>query len=169
MSMLDRRRFLMQSARVAAGALAGSHVLQGLLARRALAAAGTAPRVAAPGEGGYGPLERAGLELALPAGFRYRRLGVMGTLMSDGRLTPSAHDGMAAFALPNGHIRLVRNHEIPVVPLPLSVVGDRAKRYDRGAWGGTTSLEVESGGGRRARQPCRTCEPTMAPPAARAE
>ena len=63
------------------------------------------------GDGGYGPLRTAGPDLMLPAGFQYRMIGVEGILMSDGNPTPRDHDGTAAFALPNGNIRLVRNHE----------------------------------------------------------
>jgi secreted PhoX family phosphatase len=140
----DRRRFLLRSATAfGATALAG-HSLRGLFARAALAEDGTC-EPAGLGEGGYGPLTPAGRELALPAGFTYRKLGVGGSPMADGRPTPTAHDGMAAFALPNGHIRLVRNHEIPALPVAfaLTVNGDARKRYDPRGRGGTTSLEVE--------------------------
>jgi secreted PhoX family phosphatase len=142
--MLDRRTFLGRSARIAAGAVVGAHALQGLVARQALAAIGC-PSQAAPGEGGYGDLQPAGPELALPAGFTYVKFSVTGTPMSDGRPTPSAHDGMAAFALPNGHIRLVRNHEIPGLATPglVTVTGDLTRGYDRGGFGGTTSLELK--------------------------
>jgi secreted PhoX family phosphatase len=60
--------------------------------------------------------------------------------MTDGFPTPGAHDGMAAFPLPNGNIRLIRNHELSLqehsgtVPLPA---------YDPKASGGTTSLEID--------------------------
>lgn len=49
-------------------------------------------------------------ELALPEGFQYRVIGAQGSAMSDGRPAPPLHDGMAAFSLPNGNIRLIRNH-----------------------------------------------------------
>jgi uncharacterized protein len=139
--MLDRRAFLVRSAGVA---LFGTHVLESLIARQAVAQTGTCDVQAGPGEGGYGPLQPAGPELALPAGFTYVRFGVMGTPMSDGRLTPTAHDGMAAFELANGNIRLIRNHEIPSPPgPPLTIIGDPTKSYDPFfAGGGTTSLEV---------------------------
>ena len=58
--------------------------------------------------------------------------------MSDGVSTPDDFDGMAAFPLPNGHVRLVRNHEISARRL----LGDVAKAYDAIGGGGTTSLEV---------------------------
>ena len=148
----DRRRFLLRSATALGGAALGGHAFAGLAARAAQAAVG-ACESAGLGEGGYGPLIPAGRELALPAGFTYRVFGVSGTPMSNGRPTPTAHDGMAAFALPNGNVRLVRNHEIPAVllPLPLTVPGRRALKYDPRGRGGTTSLEVEvrPGGERR--------------------
>ncbi len=69
--------------------------------------------------------------------------------MSDRNPTPRAHDGMAALALPNGNVRLIRNHE-DRAPAPVStVIGDLATAYDSRAGGGTTSLEIEPGGERR--------------------
>jgi secreted PhoX family phosphatase len=62
--------------------------------------------------------------------------------MSDGVPTPRAHDGMAAFPLPNGNIRLVRNHEDRDAPGIATVKGDPASAYDPRGGGGTTSLEV---------------------------
>ncbi len=97
-------------------------------------------RVARAGEGSYGPLQAAGPDLALPPGFQYRKFGVTGSLMSDGFPTPAAHDGMAAFPLPNGNIRLIRNHEVgwrdAGTPVAQPV-------YDPRAGGGTTSLEID--------------------------
>src|SRR5688572_715369 len=127
MHRLDRRAFLVRSAGLACGAVFGSPLVGALRGHRALAAVGECLQ-AGVGDGGYGNLEPAGPELALPAGFTYRRFSVTGTPMSDGRPTPSAHDGMAAFGLPNGNIRLVRNHEIPGLATPglLTVAGDVA-------------------------------------------
>ena len=104
--------------------------------------------LAQEGEGGYGRLEPAGPELALPAGFTYRMFGVEGTIMSDGRPTPKAHDGMAAFPLPNGNIRLVRNHEDRDTPNRAVLKGDPSKAYDLKGPGGTTSLEIKPTGDR---------------------
>jgi len=92
---------------------------------------------------GYGPLEEAGPELALPSGFRYRIIGVRGSLMSDGRATPPLHDGMAAFPLPNGNVRLIRNHEVGNPAAAGAALGDPARAYDPLAGGGTTSLEID--------------------------
>jgi secreted PhoX family phosphatase len=99
-----------------------------------------APPPAGLGEGGYGHLYPAGPELLLPQGFQYRALGRQGAPMSDGRLTPAAHDGMCALPLPNANIRLIRNHEVSERP-----EGEEptARAYDPKAGGGTTSLEID--------------------------
>jgi len=129
MARLDRRGFFKLSAALAGGAALGGLALP-------------ASPVAAAGD--YGPLTPTPAEndgvtyLALPEGFRYVVFGAAGSLMSDGTITPGAHDGMGAFALPNGHIRLIRNHELRSAATPL---GDPAKAYDGKAAGGTTSLE----------------------------
>ena len=95
---------------------------------------------AAVGEGSYGPLQPAGEDLTLPPDFQYRKFGVEGSLMSDGVATPLAHDGMAAFPLPNGNVRLIRNHEVRRRPSS-EEVPDLV--YDPGAGGGTTSMEID--------------------------
>ncbi|MBW3554245.1 MAG: PhoX family protein [Gemmatimonadetes bacterium] len=135
---LDRRAFLGRTLRFGGGALAGFSALQTL--SRLASASSRAIHVAGAGEGGYGPLSVAGAELALPRGFRYVRFGAMGEAMDDGLSTPPAHDGMGAFPLPNGNIRLIRNHEL-LGRLP----GARPypRPYDVMAGGGTTSLEVD--------------------------
>lgn len=141
----DRRDFLRRSARAAGVALVAPS-LMGLVARSrgVLPETSDAPafRRAGLGEGGYGPLRAAGPELELPEGFTYTVLSRNGKPMSDGTPTPGAFDGMAAFALPNGNIRLIRNHENRDRPHEARVKGDPAKAYDARAGGGTTSLEV---------------------------
>ena len=136
---MDRRTFL----GVAAGALMAPS-LEGLVARAhaGQARADWRALVAGEGEGGYGPLVSAGRHLALPRGFSYEVFGVEGEPMSNGSPTPRAHDGMAAFALPNGNVRLVRNHESAEPAATSSPIGDPALAYDARAGGGTTSLEV---------------------------
>lgn len=106
---------------------------------------GQALRRAGLGHGGYGLLRPAGPELALPEGFNYTVLSFTGKPMSDGTPTPCAFDGMAAFALPNGNVRLIRNHENRDEPDTAAVKGDASKAYDRKGGGGTTSLEVRVG------------------------
>ena len=91
---------------------------------------------------GYGPLVNVGPELALPAGFSSTVLSHNGKSMSDGTPTPGAFDGMAAFPLPNGNVRLIRNHENRDRPWSTRPKGNPAKAYDAKAAGCVTSLEV---------------------------
>jgi uncharacterized protein len=144
----SRRDFLRRSASVAGAALIAPS-LSGLVARsRGILPAttdGLVFRRAGLGQGGYGPLRPAGPELALPEAFSYTVLSSTGNPMSDGNPTPCALDGMAAFALPNGNVRLIRNHENRDPSGTAVVKGDASKAYDRKGGGGTTSLEVSVG------------------------
>lgn len=148
--MTSRRDFLRSSAQLTGAAFLAPS-LQGLVARsRGIIPAdrGAAPyRRAGVGEGGYGPLRRMGPELALPAGFAYTVVSTAGRPMSDGNPTPNSFDGMAAFALPNGNIRLIRNHENRDPARAARVKGDAATAYDARGGGGTTSLELRVGPG----------------------
>lgn len=64
-------------------------------------------------EAGYGGLVRdPDRILDLPEGFTYRAFSRTGEVMDDGLYVPGAHDGMAAFAGPEGKTILVRNHEL---------------------------------------------------------
>ena len=141
MADLNRRSFLSYTAGTA---MAGFAALPGLGLDGTLPLSGTWPslgrRAATVSEGSYGPLQTAGPDLTLPAGFQYRKFGLAGSLMSDGVSTPLAHDGMAAFPLPNGNIRLIRNHEVHRRPSS-EEVPDLV--YDPEAGGGTTSLEID--------------------------
>jgi secreted PhoX family phosphatase len=136
----SRRDFLRRSAALGGAALIAPS-LSGLIAR---VEGQPVPRsrTAGRGSGGYGPLRDAGPELALPAGFTYWVLSEPGKPMSDGRPTPGAFDGMAAFPLPNGNIRLIRNHENRDTAVQSRLKGDPTLAYDRKGGGGTTSLEV---------------------------
>lgn len=132
---VDRRTFLGRTA----GVFASFGALQTL--SRLTSLSSRAIHGAPLGQGGYGPLRRAGSDLALPDGFQYTRFGVTGEPLSDGGPTPAAPDGMGAFTLPNGNIRLIRNHELlgrgPDEKPPFQ------RPYDFVAGGGTTSLEVD--------------------------
>lgn len=97
-----------------------------------------------PFDGLYGELIRSPdcPELWIPERFRCIRLssGGLASSVRDGLVVPNAFDGMATFPLPNGNVRLIRNHEMADsadVGIP---IGD--PHYDRRASGGTTSLEV---------------------------
>ena len=91
-------------------------------------------------------LAQAGPELALPPGFTYHTFGAFGSAMSDGFITPPIHDGMAAFDVGGGKLRIVRNHELGEgndIP-PGTVIGDPATAWDKRAPGGTTTIEVDA-------------------------
>jgi uncharacterized protein len=162
----SRRQFFQRSAMAGAATLSGG-LFQALVARSALAAEDR--RRSGPG---YGPLRPAGNELALPPGFRYSIVSAEGDIMSDGYPVPKAMDGMATFALANGNILLIRNHEDNdpgsrfrprppdststsagiLNPILNTHYGPRDFAYDAFAGGGTTSLEVEPDSRRVVRQ-----------------
>jgi secreted PhoX family phosphatase len=142
-----RRAFLRQAA-----LLAAAPSLAGLLAACARRDGAGWPPGLVPtgtrgtGRGDYGPLARAGPELALPSGFRYVTLSRAGDPLSGGGVVPAMHDGMACFAtaMP-GVVRLVRNHELAAdieVPALARANGDPSRAYDPLAPGGTTTLEL---------------------------
>jgi uncharacterized protein len=140
MTSLGRRRFVRGAlAAAASAALPALHGLSRLQARG---------RIQAPkGSGGYGPLAptadlRDGVtRIALPKGFQYRSFSHAGDKMSDGRLVPLGHDGMAAFNAPDGKFRLVRNHENRNGAGGGSVALDE-NAYDARGGGGTTTLVI---------------------------
>lgn len=116
--------------------------LTGLVARGAEGSTASAP--------GYGPLQptlsrNTGEQiLALPEGFSYNVLGRQGSRMTDGHLTPTHHDGMAAFTV-GGKLRLVRNHEVPYTRARpgTALLQDEERVYDPSAGGGVTTLTVD--------------------------
>jgi secreted PhoX family phosphatase len=138
---VERRQFL-RGAIAAAGTAVALPALQGL---NFLSARGRV--YAASGKGGYGPLvptadlRDGALRLALPEGFQYRSFSISGDVMSDGQIVPIAMDGMGAFNMPDGKIRLVRNHEDRNAAGAGTVAVD-ANAYDR-LGGGTTTLVVD--------------------------
>ncbi len=81
--------------------------------------------------------------LALPPGFNYRTLSIVGSPMSDGFTVPAGHDGMAAFPGPNRTVLLVRNHELSTsLPANYNYPVSGTNRYSTVALGGTTTLVV---------------------------
>lgn len=134
MSPLNRREFLSTARGLALGGP--------LAAFGERLAAGQARARAGDGYGRIRPAADAatGLPLlAVPDGFRYVSFGWRGDRLEDGRLTPAAHDGMAAFPTEGGRVRLIRNHEIDG---DLGAFGT-APAYDRQAGGGTTTVEFD--------------------------
>jgi uncharacterized protein len=141
---LDRRHFLQRVATLSGGALLAPS-LRGLTSwSDAAAAAALRPR----GNGGFGELVQSAdcPELWIPEGFRVVRLSqsLHASHADASFIVPNAMDGMAAFPLPNGNVRLIRNHEMVNPPHRAAPLG--AKPYDALASGGTTSLEVRLAG-----------------------
>jgi uncharacterized protein len=143
----SRRDFLRTGVRLTTGAFAASS-LAGLVACNEVevVAPGDAPalRRAPQGGGGYGPiaLDPGGLPFLIPAGFTLRRISRAGDPMvrAGAGPVPNAFDGMAAFAMANGNVRLIRNHEMRDTPANSVPFGIRP--FDRRAGGGCTTLEV---------------------------
>ena len=139
-SPLSRRRFLSAASGVALAAP--------LTAFRARATRGAVGPALTMATGRFAPAADGATGLRLlrcPEGFRYVSFGWRGDRLDDGRLTPGAHDGMAAFAAPGGRIRLIRNHEIDG---DLGAFG-AAPTLRRSAGGGTTTVEFDLAHGRR--------------------
>ncbi len=143
---LGRRRFL--SRLVSAGGLAACAP-----SLAALAACGSGRRgsdvdptswIIEP----YGPLMRSPdcPELDIAERLRCVRLSSGGVASSvrEGLVVPNAFDGMAAFPMANGNVRLIRNHEMTDSPDSARPFGSPA--YDGAGSGGTTSLEVRISG-----------------------
>jgi secreted PhoX family phosphatase len=146
---INRRAFLTNGAAVAGG-VAMATPFKALLAKEQNSSARSngdrGRRSCSPDYGPLSPVrdQTTGLPLLmLPEGFEYLSLGWTGEPMSDGTLTPGAHDGMAAFQGRKGVIRLVRNHELDGPGTPFTTVA-----YDGRARGGTTTLEFDTREGR---------------------
>ena len=147
--MTSRRDFIRSSSLYTAGFMGLKTLVSNPLFAAATGVAGA----------GYGPLvaDPAGL-FSLPAGFRYTAFSKTGASMADGLIVPGKHDGMAAFAGPDGRTLLVRNHELESAWLEFSPFGkdnslvskiDRARIYDAGRGvapnlGGTTTVVFDT-------------------------
>lgn len=128
--VVNRRQFVKGSGQVAA-----------TTAFAALAARGHAA-AAMEYSPDYGPLvvtndKATGLPLlALPEGFEYTSFGWTGQKKSDGRYTPTDHDGMAVVAASENVVALVRNYELSA--------GEGNPSWP--AWGGGTYNPIQYGG-----------------------
>jgi len=152
---LSRRGFLKRSGAIAGGALFGAGTLATLHAHNAWAWStnGRGARGNSPNRYGYGPLnptpdQNGNAILALPEGFHYVTFGATGSelLGSNGLTHPRAHDGMSAFAGPNGTIRLIRNHEVRNAPADptFAVAADSPLKWDDSLGvGGTVTLDYD--------------------------
>lgn len=152
---VDRRSFLKTGGMAAGVAMLGGTALQALTMRVAEAAPQDTARIRGRQGGNvdYGPISPAAALntgdrwLALPEGFEYTILTKTGAVMSDGRLTPRAHDGMGAFARRGKTTRLICNHEVRFsggeAPTQGTFVIDGAGSYDPTAGGGTTSIDFD--------------------------
>jgi len=152
---ITRRGFAASS--IAALALGG-------WARLGSAQAGDTYRNEVPG---YGPLKADPVGyFDLPEGFSYRVLAKAGEVMDDGFIAPDNFDGMGCFALPDGKLALVRNHELSLGSEAKGPAGKDAALearlaaagpFDRGQGGrvlpgGTTTLVLDPKGEKVLRQ-----------------
>ena len=143
---LGRRRFLSHLAS-AGGLAAFAPSLAGLVAcgsGRPGAARDPSSWMIEP----YGPLVRSPdcPEIEIAEQLRCVRVSSGGVPSSvrEGFLVPNAFDGMAAFPLANGNVRLIRNHEMTDPAESARPFASPA--YDDAGSGGTTSLEVRIAG-----------------------
>ena len=150
MSGLDRRSFL----KAGSATLLATTGLQAISTRMAEAAPGSARVHPRNPRADYGPLRPTVAVntrdrwLALPAGFSYSVFGKTGAPMSDGQVSPRAHDGMGAFTSASGAVSLIRNQEVRFSSrAPFSqgefVIRAPEGSYDRTAGGGTTTLRFD--------------------------
>jgi len=135
MTQLDRRTFL-RGAAVTAGAAVLGGPFAGFVAQAN--AVSTKPSFR-----GLRPIPDARdgeVRLWLPQGFNYRSFHdtEVPVVLDDGTNLPGRHDGMAAFAGPNGNSILIRNHEVNGPGAPFGPISP----YDAMARGGTTTVEV---------------------------
>ena len=133
-SASDRRSFLR-----ATGSAFAALVASGCIARGVAAGA--------TGNGPYGPLvpDPAGI-IDLPRGFSYRILSKLFDPMDDGSLVPDAGDGMGCFALPDGKLALVRNHELMPGQPSGGTIASGYDKMDGDAYlpGGTTTIVLDA-------------------------
>ncbi len=137
MSDLSRRAFLTRSSALGLGFAGLGSLWPAYSARASLARTG-------PSRFGSLVPDPAKL-LDLPQGFSYSILSKAGATMDDAWIVPAKHDGMAAFAGPDGLTILIRNHEIEHAHYAMGPWGlhdDTFTRFDR-------TLAYDAGFGRR--------------------
>lgn len=141
---MDRRQFISN-----ASYFAGGIALASLSLGRRIDGQQATPDLSKFRAAGYGELTATASKntgetfISLPKGFEYNVLGRYKDVMSDGRPTPGAHDGMHAFVV-GKELRLVRNHEITGGRRPREDAAIGSKyHYDAMAGGGTTTLVID--------------------------
>ncbi|MEX2281275.1 MAG: alkaline phosphatase PhoX [Gemmatimonadota bacterium] len=146
MSRIDRRQFFRNAASYSGGALFAPS-LAGLATWNAdpsSLGATLERRRNQDNRAGYGELVQSTTvpEFWIPRDFRIARISetFVASTANPTFIVPPAVDGMASFALPNGNIRLIRNHEVGDEAAVGKPFGKRP--YDVKGGGGTTSLEV---------------------------
>lgn len=144
MTSFTRRGFLRHATALGGGAVFAPSLV-GLTAWSKEAVGSQDHRLLASG---YGPLVRSeeAPEIWIPERFRVVRLSEtrMPSVANPEFTVPAAIDGMAAFPLANGNVRLIRNHEISDSASRSKPIG--ARPYDALGPGGTTSLEIVTEG-----------------------
>ena len=141
---MDRRSFIAGLSTFAAGLAVASDSLS--IRARVFEDGSSLSEIKAPGYGELLPTATKNTGetfLALPKGFDYNVIGKVKSVMSDGRETPSRHDGQWTFKI-GRELRIVRNHEVSnsSLPVPGSGIGT-ANHYDETCGGGTTTLVVD--------------------------
>ncbi len=140
---MDRRSFVTTAGASAAGLAVASSSLERLV--EAMVGRRTAEYFV-PGFGELLPTPTRNTGetfLALPKGFEYNVIGKVKSEMSDGRPTPSRHDGQWTFKV-GRELRIVRNHEVSNSSLPVPNAGiGTANHYDETCGGGTTTLVID--------------------------
>lgn len=142
MTELNRRAFLRRAAM--SGGVVLTPSLSGLLSWSGVGSRAVRGPRAELGNGGYGRLVESAHcpEFWIPRGFQCVRLSTTysPSTVNASLTVPPAIDGMAAFARPNGLVRLIRNHEVTDSAQAAVAIGQ--KPYDARAGGGTSSLDV---------------------------
>jgi hypothetical protein len=137
MGPIHRRSFL-RGAAATAGAAALGGPFSGFVAEAFAASSGPSFRQL---QQDIPDLRDGQVRLWVPEGFNYRSFHdtELPVVLDDGTNLPGRHDGMGAFAGPDGNVTLIRNHEVNAPGTPF---GDPSAAYDSMAQGGTTTIQV---------------------------
>jgi len=150
---LSRRQVLMGGGAAVAAAFSGPMAAYAATVDQNYAERCSPADASALTESPYGPVApvndlTTGLPLVqLPAGFTYKSYGWAGDVMSDGLITPNAHDGMGVVVSRrvgrSQEIILVRNHERSTSSSAANILGagnSNVAKYDTGTTGGSYQI-----------------------------